>query len=63
MNLATDYDFDVSLFERLLKNGVPYVQLQTQHRMRPEVACLLRPHIYAVLRDHESVSRPPLSKL
>ncbi|KAL3857871.1 hypothetical protein ACJMK2_012500 [Sinanodonta woodiana] len=56
-----DYDLvrmhhtDVSLFERLIRNGMCYQQLENQHRMRPEIASLLVPHIYKSLKNHESV--------
>ncbi|XP_078457991.1 NFX1-type zinc finger-containing protein 1 [Lampetra planeri] len=53
--LATHFHLEVSLFERLVRNGLPFVKLQYQHRMRPEIARLLVPHIYTELRDHPSV--------
>ena len=53
--LAVEYNLDVSLFERMINNGVPYERLRTQHRMRPEISRLLKPHIYEDLEDHESV--------
>ncbi|KAF6021733.1 ZNFX1 [Bugula neritina] len=52
--LARDYHLDMSLFERMVKNGVPLKTLDTQHRMRPEVSKFMK-HIYAKLDDHESV--------
>lgn len=36
-DLAKNYHLDVSLFERLINNGVHCEMLSTQHRMRPEV--------------------------
>ncbi|KAE8749845.1 hypothetical protein FOCC_FOCC003313 [Frankliniella occidentalis] len=57
--LATDYHLDVSLFERLVNNGVHCVTLNTQHRMRPEVARLICPNIYPKLLNHESVNYFP----
>ena len=53
--LEKDYGFAVSLFERLAINGIPYVTLGVQHRMRPEIARLVCPHIYDRLENHESV--------
>ncbi|XP_064202537.1 NFX1-type zinc finger-containing protein 1-like isoform X2 [Anguilla rostrata] len=53
--LATKFNLDVSMFERLVDMGVPYVRLDYQHRMRPEIARLLTPHIYDKLRNHSSV--------
>lgn len=55
--LAKEFNLDVSLFERLVVNGLQYFQLKRQHRMRPEIASLLRPHIYKELFDHESVTK------
>nr|XP_039261973.1 NFX1-type zinc finger-containing protein 1-like [Styela clava] len=52
--LARKYNLDTSLFERLI-NKVPHVTLTLQHRMRPEIADLLRPRIYKNLLDHSSV--------
>ena len=50
---------DVSLFERLIKFGVPSVMLAEQHRMRPEVARLIVPSIYKNLANHKSVYNYP----
>ena len=55
--LETRYNFNVSLFERLIKNGCPYQTLSIQHRMRPEIASLIRPAIYSILYNHETVER------
>ena len=54
-NLSKKYNLDVSLFERLIRNNFPHATLNIQHRMRPEIANLVRPHIYTSLVDHESV--------
>ena len=54
-NLAKKYKLDVSLFERLVRNGFPRATLQIQHRMRPQIARLVHPHIYDTLMNHESV--------
>ena len=53
--LARDYNLDISLFERLIRAGIPHATLQTQHRMRPEIAGLVCPSIYPTLDNHESV--------
>ena len=53
--LEKKYALDVSLFERLASNGIPYAKLETQHRMRPEIAKLICPLIYERLLNHESV--------
>ena len=57
--LAKTYNLDVSLFERLIKNGLAFSRLEIQHRMRPEISKLLVPHIYKELEDHESVLEYP----
>ncbi|CAL1285235.1 unnamed protein product [Larinioides sclopetarius] len=54
--LATKYGMNISLFERMIENGLDCHKLEIQHRMRPEIACLLVPHIYAKLYNHESVN-------
>ena len=54
-DLARKYHLDVSLFERLVRNNFPHATLQIQHRMRPEIAQLVKPHIYRTLTNHHSV--------
>ncbi|XP_078411503.1 NFX1-type zinc finger-containing protein 1 isoform X1 [Cetorhinus maximus] len=54
-DLARNFYLEVSLFERLVKVNVPYIRLDYQHRMRPEIAALLSPHIYEQLENHPSV--------
>nr|XP_014346107.1 PREDICTED: NFX1-type zinc finger-containing protein 1-like isoform X2 [Latimeria chalumnae] len=53
--LARNFNLEISLFERLVRNDIQYVRLDYQHRMRPEIAELLTPHIYDKLENHESV--------
>ncbi|XP_075682933.1 NFX1-type zinc finger-containing protein 1-like isoform X2 [Rhinoderma darwinii] len=53
--LAKNFNLEVSMFERLIKMKIPYVRLDYQHRMRPEIAQLLTPHIYDKLENHASV--------
>ena len=53
--LAKKYNLDISLFERLIRNGFPHATLECQHRMRPEIAALIKPHIYLTLSNHKSV--------
>ena len=55
-DLQIEYNFDVSLFERMIKNGIQFSRLCLQHRMRPEIATMLD-HIYVnpKLQNHESV--------
>nr|KAG5707207.1 hypothetical protein BaRGS_017891 [Batillaria attramentaria] len=40
--LCRHYQLDLSLFERLVNNELPHSTLAVQHRMRPEVARLVR---------------------
>ncbi|XP_077428659.1 NFX1-type zinc finger-containing protein 1 isoform X2 [Vanacampus margaritifer] len=54
-DLEKNYQMGVSMFERLVNMGLPFVRLDQQHRMRPEIACLLTPHIYKELENHPSV--------
>ena len=61
-DLAVKYKLDISLFERLVRNNFPHATLQNQHRMRPEIAELVRPHIYETLHNHESVQNYPSVK-
>ena len=58
-HLATKYNLEVSLFERLVKNKLPFVTLEVQHRMRPEIAELIWPHIYETLRNAPKVCDYP----
>ncbi|KAG8442586.1 hypothetical protein GDO86_011395 [Hymenochirus boettgeri] len=58
-DLAKNFNLDVSMFERLVRMNVPYVRLNYQHRMRPEIARLLTPSIYDKLENHESVENFP----
>uniref|UniRef100_A0A1X7UJV6 RZ-type domain-containing protein n=1 Tax=Amphimedon queenslandica TaxID=400682 RepID=A0A1X7UJV6_AMPQE len=53
--IGKKHGLEISLFERLIKNGLSSVQLKYQHRMRPEIANLVRPHIYEELLDHQNV--------
>ena len=53
--LAEKYNLKISLFERLVNNGLPYVTLENQHRMRPEISKLLL-NIYPCLKNHSSVA-------
>uniref|UniRef100_A0A8B9KLP9 Zinc finger, NFX1-type containing 1 n=1 Tax=Astyanax mexicanus TaxID=7994 RepID=A0A8B9KLP9_ASTMX len=53
--LAKNFNLEVSMFERLVNREFPYVRLNYQHRMRPDIARLLTPHIYSELENHPSV--------
>lgn len=64
-DLEKKYNLGISLFERLVdpkgdgseleKDGFPFVTLEVQHRMRPEISKLVHPSIYKRLIDDESV--------
>ncbi|XP_074745728.1 NFX1-type zinc finger-containing protein 1-like isoform X2 [Strix uralensis] len=54
--LEKKYHLGISLFERMINNEIPHVQLLCQHRMRPEISQLLVPFFYEALRDHPAVS-------
>ncbi|NXK32780.1 ZNFX1 protein, partial [Piprites chloris] len=54
-DLAKNFSLEISLFERLIKVDFPFVCLKYQHRMRPEIAQLISPHIYQELENHPSV--------
>ncbi|SAM02230.1 hypothetical protein [Absidia glauca] len=58
--LSEQHHLSVSLFERLVKNELPYTRLSHQRRMRPEIRTLIKP-IYSnpPLQDHPSVYHPP----
>jgi len=56
--LALKYKLDVSLFERLIANGVPIKTLSRQRRMRPAIAELVAP-IYPMLSNHPFVETYP----
>jgi hypothetical protein len=51
--ICKKYNFDVSLFERLINNEVPYVSLEYQRRMRPEFADFVRLIYKSSYADHE----------
>ncbi|KAJ5360713.1 hypothetical protein N7517_009904 [Penicillium concentricum] len=51
---------DLSMFERLVVNKMPYAMLQEQRRMVPEIRKLVAPIYGDRLRDHPSVEDHPL---
>ena len=57
--LAKDYHFDLSMMERLIKGGIPYVSLKFQNRMRPSLSKYLL-DIYPDLMDGERVQKIPM---
>lgn len=55
--IETKFKLGVSLFERMVLNNIPCHTLNIQHRMKPEIANLIRPAIYPALKDGNSVLR------
>ena len=54
-DLENNFNFNVSLFERLINNSIPFVTLTSQHQMRPEIARLICPHIYDHVENSKNV--------
>ncbi|KAI7869110.1 P-loop containing nucleoside triphosphate hydrolase protein [Spinellus fusiger] len=55
-DLGTKHFLNVSLFERLVNNNLPYSRLSFQRRMRPEIRCLIDPiYTHPPLHDHPDV--------
>ena len=57
-DLARRYNLQLSLFERMVDNGMECHSLDLQHRMRPEISLVMK-DIYPTLKDHPSVSQYP----
>lgn len=58
------YDFNRSLFERLVLKGYPHQTLTEQHRMRPEISELVRALTYPDLTDAPgTLNRPDIRGL
>jgi hypothetical protein len=53
--LGRHFNFDVSLFERMVQNRGQCITLGVQHRMAPAMAKLIVPTIYPNLANDESV--------
>lgn len=56
--LTKDFRMDVSLFERMVKNGVEHTTLSRQRRMRPEISKTMNV-IYPQLTNHPHVETYP----
>lgn len=56
-DLQRNYDFNISLFERLIMNKFNFISLDVQMRMRPEFCDLVRETIYKDLKDGENVKK------
>lgn len=57
--LSKNFHFNVSLFERMIKNGFNYTTLDVQMRMHPEICDLVRGSIYKSLKDGANVAAQP----
>ncbi|KAF9418265.1 hypothetical protein HW555_004884 [Spodoptera exigua] len=57
--LAKDYNLEISLFERMIRNGVHARTLTTQRRMSRNFVELIVPAIYDKLDTHSSVESYP----
>lgn len=57
--LSREFKMNISLFERMTNNNINTVVLNTQFRMRPEIADLIRPLIYKDLQDGPNVIEYP----
>lgn len=56
--LEKEYNLNMSMFERLVKNNYEYTTLSNQRRMRPEISEMLR-LLYPDLTDDASVKQYP----
>lgn len=55
-HLAKKFNLEISMFERMVKNGMAFRTLKHQHRMRPEIANIIR-FIYPEIQDHPDVEK------
>lgn len=53
------FNLNVSLFERLVHGGMPHATLTKQHRMRPEIASLVKQLTYPELENAGNTSGRP----
>lgn len=58
-DLQRNFDFNVSLFERLIFNKYSYTALDVQRRMRTEFCDLVRETVYPGLKDGPNVQKYP----
>ncbi|XP_071959185.1 NFX1-type zinc finger-containing protein 1-like [Antedon mediterranea] len=54
-DLAKKFNLEISLFERMVKNGMSCHRLDIQHRMRPEISSLMKNYFYNGLQDAKNV--------
>ncbi|KXJ91021.1 putative AAA family ATPase [Microdochium bolleyi] len=53
------YDFNVSMFERLILHGFPHTTLRAQHRMHPKISAFARALTYPDLQDGPKTDKRP----
>lgn len=58
-NLAKNHNFNQTLMERAINNGLPLCQLTKQFRMRPEIMSLVIPFITDRLESSEHTCNLP----
>ena len=58
-SLAVHNGLEISLFERMIKLGLPYVMLSTQRRMHPDISSLICPAVYPILHDSPNTNEYP----
>lgn len=58
-DLAKNFNFNISLFERLIRNNLSFVTLDVQMRMKPEICDLVRGTIYKNLKNGSIVEAYP----
>lgn len=61
-DLAKNFNFNISLFERLIRNDFNFVTLDVQMRMKAEICDLVRGTIYKSLKDGACVATYPAVK-
>uniref|UniRef100_A0A7S1PFG7 RZ-type domain-containing protein n=1 Tax=Percolomonas cosmopolitus TaxID=63605 RepID=A0A7S1PFG7_9EUKA len=57
--IATKFGLEVSMFERLIRNGMAYSMILVQRRMRPTISRIVRHFYEEKLQDHPSVEGRP----
>ena len=57
--LTKKYHYNISLFERLIRNGLSFITLDVQMRMSPDICNLVRNTIYPELKDATNVDNYP----
>lgn len=60
--LAKNFNFNISLFERLIRNDFNFVTLDVQMRMKSDICDLVRGTIYKSLKDGANVGSYPMVK-